>query len=94
LVTLEEKKKSGANMNIDFALDVDKGTTVNVLIGDDVGNIMVKGAEKLRFQMSRQGNIAMNGTYKVDNGTFVSKAILNKTFQIEKEAASDGMEMR
>jgi hypothetical protein len=85
LVTLDEKKKSGANMNIDLALDVDKGTTVNVLIGDDVGNIMVKGAaEKLRFQMNRQGNIAMNGTYKVDNGTFVSKAILNKTFQIEK----------
>ena len=85
LVTLEEKKKTGANMNIDFALDVDKGTTVNVLVGDDVGSIMVKGAaEKLRFQMSRQGNIAMNGTYKVDNGTFISKAILNKTFQIEK----------
>ncbi|MFC5874065.1 Family of unknown function [Chryseobacterium arachidis] len=85
LVTLDEKKKSGANMNIDFALDVDKGTTVNVLIGDDVGSIMVKGAaEKLRFQMSRQGNIAMNGTYRVDNGTFISKAILNKTFQIEK----------
>jgi hypothetical protein len=36
--------------------------------------------------MSRQGNIAMNGTYKVDNGTFVSKAILNKTFQIEKSS--------
>lgn len=85
LVTLDEKKKSGANMNIDFALDVDKGTTVNVLIGDDVGNIMVKGsAEKLHFQMSRQGNIAMNGAYRVDSGTFVSKAILNKTFQIEK----------
>jgi hypothetical protein len=85
LVTLEEKKKSGANMNIDFALDVDKGTTVNVLIGDDIGSIMVKGtAEKLRFQMNRQGNIVMNGTYSVDNGTFISKAILNRTFQIEK----------
>ena len=85
LVTLDDKKKTGANMNIDFALDVDKGTTVNVLIGDDVGNITVKGAaERLHFQMSRQGNIAMNGTYRVDNGTFVSKAILNKTFQIEK----------
>ncbi|GAA5095720.1 hypothetical protein GCM10023210_28820 [Chryseobacterium ginsengisoli] len=88
LVTLEDKKKSGANMNIDFALDVDKGTTVNVLIGDDVGSIMVKGAaEKLRFQMNRQGNIAMNGTYRVDNGTFISKAILNKTFQIEKASS-------
>ncbi|MCS3529880.1 translocation/assembly module TamB [Chryseobacterium sp. JUb7] len=85
LITLEEKKKTGANMNIDFNLDVDKGTTVNVLVGDDVGNITVKGvADDLRFQMSRQGNIAMGGTYKVDNGTFVSKAILNKTFQIEK----------
>ncbi|MEN4760121.1 translocation/assembly module TamB [Chryseobacterium sp. C39-AII1] len=85
LVTLEEKKKTGANMNIDFNLDVDKGTTVNVLIGDDVGNITVKGvADDLRFVMSRQGNIGMGGTYKVDNGTFVSKAILNKTFQIDK----------
>ncbi|KXH79552.1 translocation/assembly module TamB domain-containing protein [Chryseobacterium kwangjuense] len=88
LITLEEKKKTGANMNIDFSLDVDKGTTVNVLVGDDVGNITVKGtADKLRFQMGRQGAIAMNGTYKVDNGTFVSKAILNKTFQIEKNSS-------
>ncbi|MDR2235432.1 MAG: translocation/assembly module TamB [Chryseobacterium sp.] len=88
LITLEEKKKTGANMNIDFSLDVDKGTTVNVLVGDDVGNISVKGtADKLRFQMGRQGNIAMNGTYKVDNGTFVSKAILNKTFQIQKNSS-------
>ncbi|MCT2561223.1 translocation/assembly module TamB domain-containing protein [Chryseobacterium herbae] len=88
LITLEEKKKTGANMNIDFSLDVDKGTTVNVLVGDDVGNITVKGtADRLRFQMGRRGGIAMNGTYKVDNGTFVSKAILNKTFQIEKNSS-------
>ncbi|MDP9960595.1 translocation/assembly module TamB domain-containing protein [Chryseobacterium lathyri] len=88
LITLEEKKKTGANMYIDFSLDVDKGTTVNVLVGDDVGNITVKGtADRLRFQMGRQGGIAMNGTYKVDNGTFVSKAILNKTFQIEKNSS-------
>jgi len=87
-VTLEEKKKSGANMNIDFSLDVDKGTTVNVLVGDDVGNITVKGiADDLRFQMSRQGNIAMNGSYMVDSGTFVSKAILNRTFQIQKNSS-------
>ncbi len=29
----------------------------------------------------------MSGTYKVDNGTFVSKAILNKTFQIERNSS-------
>lgn len=84
-IVLEEKKRSGANMNIDLSLDIDKGTTVNVLVGDDVGNISVKGtANNLKFQMSRQGNIAMNGAYMVDTGTFISKAILNKTFQIEK----------
>jgi len=88
LVTLEDKKRTGANMNIDFNLDVDKGTTVNVLVGDDVGNISVKGmANNLRFQMNRQGNIAMNGTYMVDSGTFVSKAILNRTFQIQKNSS-------
>jgi len=88
LVTLEEKKRTGANMNIDFSLDVDKGTTVNVLVGDDVGNITVKGvADDLRFQMNRKGSIAMNGSYMVDSGTFVSKAILNRTFQIQKNSS-------
>ena len=85
LITLEERKKSGANMNIDFNLDVDKGTTVNVIVGDDVGDISVRGkSDALSFQMSREGNISMNGTYVVDNGTFVSKAVLNRTFQIVK----------
>ena len=84
-VTLEEKEKTGANMNLDFNVTVDKGTTVNVLVGDDIGDITVRGAaDKLRFNMSRTGNISMNGNYVVDNGTFISKAILERTFQIDK----------
>ncbi|KEY19009.1 translocation/assembly module TamB domain-containing protein [Kaistella antarctica] len=85
LVTTEKKKKTSANMNVDFNLQVDKGTTVNVLVGDDIGDITVRGnSERLRFTMSRTGAISMNGNYIVDNGTFVSKAILNRTFQIVK----------
>ncbi|HOB24958.1 MAG TPA: translocation/assembly module TamB, partial [Kaistella sp.] len=85
IITVEDKKKSSANMNIDFTLSVDKGTTVNVLVGDDIGDITVRGnADRLRFVMSRSGAISMNGNYFVDNGTFVSKAILNRTFQITK----------
>lgn len=85
VIVAEEKKKSGANMLIDFNLVVDKGTTVNVLVGDDVGDISVRGdANPLKFRMERNGNIAINGTYNVDNGTFVSKAILSRTFQIAK----------
>ena len=85
LIVTEEKKRSGANMNIDFTLDVDRGTTVNVLVGDDVGDISVRGtADKLRFRMFRNGSIAMNGNYFVDSGTYVSKAILERTFQIAR----------
>ncbi|WP_027377648.1 translocation/assembly module TamB domain-containing protein [Kaistella palustris] len=85
MISVEEKKKSSANINVDFTLSVDKGTTVNVLVGDDIGDISVRGnAEKLRFRMTRAGAVAMNGDYFVDNGTFVSKAILNRTFQISK----------
>lgn len=85
VISLEEKKRSGANMNLDFNLALDKGTTINVLVGDGIGDISVRGnAENLSFRMSRQGAISMNGTYLVDNGTFVSKAILNRTFQIVK----------
>ena len=85
VVSVEEKKRSSANINVDFTLSVDKGTTVNVLVGDDIGDISVRGnAEKLRFRMSRTGAVSMNGDYFVDTGTFVSKAILNRTFQISK----------
>lgn len=87
MVVTEKKKKSGANMNVDFTVAVDRGTNVNVLVGDDVGDISVRGtSDALRFQMTRTGNISMNGSYIVDNGTFVSKAILERTFQIEKNS--------
>ena len=85
--SVEKKKKSGANMLMDFDISVDKGTLVNVLVGDDVGSIAVKGdADHLKFRMERSGNISMNGTYTVDNGTFVSKAILDRTFLIAKNS--------
>ncbi len=84
-VTVEKPVKSGANMNVDFNLAVDRGTTVNVLVGDDIGDISVRGnSERLRFVLARNGSISMNGNYFVDSGTFVSKAILNRTFQIAK----------
>lgn len=84
-IVLEERKKRGANMNVDFTVSVDKGTLVNVLVGDDVGDISVRGESKeLRFQMARTGNISLNGDYFVDSGTFVSKAVLERTFQIAK----------
>lgn len=86
-ISVEKKKKSGANMLMDFDITVDNGTLVNVLVGDDVGNIAVKGqARHLKFKMERSGNITMNGTYTVDNGTFVSRAILDRTFQIAKNS--------
>ena len=86
-ISVEKKKRSGANMLMDFDISVDKGTLVNVLVGDEVGSIAVKGeADHLKFRMERSGNISMNGTYTVDNGTFVSKAILDRTFQIAKNS--------
>lgn len=85
VITTEDKRRSSANMTVDFTLSVDRGTTVNVMVGDDIGDITVRGdSEKLRFRMARTGAIAMNGDYFVDSGTFVSKAILNRTFQITK----------
>ncbi len=88
-ISAEERKKSTANMNIDFTAFVDKTTNVSVLVGDEIGDISVRGNTDetgLRFRMSRQGNILMNGSYIVDNGTYISKAILNRTFQIAKSS--------
>jgi len=84
-IVLEEKKPRGTNMSLDFNIAVDKGTTVNVDLPEDVGNISVRGsANPLRFRMFPNGAISMNGTYLVESGTFVSQAILERTFQIVK----------
>ena len=85
VISVAKQEEKGANLAINFNLAVDKGTTINVLVGDDIGDISVRGnSPSLDFRMDRKGNIGMNGTYFVENGTFVSKAILNRTFQIEK----------
>jgi len=54
-------------------------------MGGDLANISVRGtSERLRFKMSNTGKIEMLGNYVVDNGTFLSKAVLERTFQISK----------
>lgn len=79
------EQKASANMRVNFNVFVDEGTSVNVLVGDDIGNISVRGkAERLNFQMQRNGGISMDGGFTVGHGTFTSKAVLNKTFQIVK----------
>ena len=57
-IELAKKKKTGANMNIDFTVSADKGTLVNVLVGGSMGDISVRGdAKAIRFKMNRSGNI-------------------------------------
>lgn len=84
VISIGDNKKKSLNININLDFSVDKGSTVNVLVGDQVGDISVRGtSEKMLFKMSRAG-MELNGTYIVDNGTYVSKAILEKTFEIER----------
>lgn len=87
-IVLEDRKKKGANMDLNFNLAVDRGTTVNVMLPEDVGSISVRGnANPLRFRMFRNGNLTMSGNYMVDSGTFISQAILERTFQIARNSS-------
>jgi hypothetical protein len=43
-------------------------------------------SERLKFAM-KNGKISLDGTYSISSGTYVSKAILEKTFQIEKTSS-------
>ena len=88
VVTVEENAKKGVNLDINLLLSVSKGSTVNVLVGDDVGDISVRGSsEKLKFRMSPNGKINLFGTYLVDNGTYEQKLFLKKEFHIDKNSS-------
>lgn len=85
VISVDTKKKRGVNMQINLDVSIDRGSTVNVLVGDQVGDISVRGyANNLIFKMDRTGFMQLNGNYYVDSGTYVSKAILEKVFTIEK----------
>ena len=84
VVSIDQGTKKGVNMDIALLLSVDKGSEVNVLVGDEVGDISVRGnSEKLRFAM-KNNQIILDGTYTVDNGKYQQKLFLNKQFFIEK----------
>lgn len=84
VVSIDEGTKKPLNMDIGLLISVDKGSEVNVLVGDEVGDISVRGnSDRLKFAM-KNGRISLDGSYAINNGTYVSKAILEKTFQIEK----------
>lgn len=84
---IANRKKAGVNMHIDLGLKVDDGTQVEVLIGDEVGNISVRGeSEYLRFQMGPNGRMQLNGRYEVSSGTFVSRTLREIVFNISPES--------
>ena len=81
-------------MDINLLLNVDKGSTVSVLVGDDIGDIVVRGdSDKLKFVMKPNGRISLDGTYSVENGTYISKAILEKPSKLINLVAFLGMEI-
>ena len=84
-VVVAEKKRTGLAMDIKLDITADKTSTVNVLVGDEVGDISVQGNTKnMRFRMDKTGNMRMSGSYSVESGTYISKAILEKKFDIKK----------
>lgn len=84
-IALAEKQKNGVALNVDLDITADKNSTVNFLVGDEIGDISVRGnTENMRFTLDKTGNIKLFGGYSVESGTYVSKAILEKIFQIKK----------
>jgi len=84
-ISLEQNITKGANMNIGLILDIDRSSSVKILLGDNIGNINIRGsADNLMFSMNRSGAMYMNGVYSIESGTYISKVILERIFQIQK----------
>lgn len=83
-IKVDDTRKAAMNIEVNLDLDVDKGSVVNVLVGDEIGDITARGfAKGLKFSMNK-GIMSMEGAFTVDSGSYVSKAILEKIFHISK----------
>src|SRR5690606_30672181 len=74
-------------MNIDLDITAFPTTTVN-LIFDPVSGDMVTAngfTENLQFNLSRTGNMTMNGVYTLDTGIYKLRqvSLLNRDFEIQ-----------
>lgn len=84
-IEVAERVRTGLALDVNLDVTMDKSSTVNVLVGDQIGDISVRGeTQNMKFNLDKTGRISMYGGYFVDSGTYVSKAILEKNFQIQK----------
>lgn len=82
----EELEVSGFSINLD--LNVDEGTTVNLVIDEQNSDqIIAQGnAQDFKIQMNKAGNLNIEGEYTLTSGIYNYKEalIIDKDFEIEK----------
>ncbi|WP_182043629.1 translocation/assembly module TamB domain-containing protein [Moheibacter lacus] len=82
-----EEETGPKGMNIDLEITAYPSTTVN-LIFDPISGDMVTAngsTDKLKFNMNRNGNMTIDGTYMLESGEYKLRqvALLNRDFNIQ-----------
>ena len=87
LIEPDEENQRVSGFTMDVILDVDEGTTVNlVLDAQSNDQIIARGnAEDFRIAMNKAGNLSINGEYEISEGIYNYREalVIDKDFELE-----------
>lgn len=87
LVEDEENETEISGFSIDLALNVDEGTTVNLVLDEQNDDkILAQGnAQDFKIEMNKAGNLNIEGEYNITSGIYNYKEalVIDKDFEIE-----------
>lgn len=83
----EDDDGTPKGMNIDLAIKANPNATVNLIIDPSTNDkVIARGStERLLFNLSRSGNMSLNGTYTLESGEYQFRQVplVNRDFSIK-----------
>ncbi|MDD5696347.1 MAG: translocation/assembly module TamB domain-containing protein, partial [Bacteroidales bacterium] len=86
LVTpLEIHHKPKSKLDLNMEIQVTDEASIQIFLPSQMGNIKVNGEGLMRFNMPPSGEMGLNGTYIIEDGTFyfTLRNLISRTFHIQ-----------
>ncbi|TDM00068.1 MAG: hypothetical protein C4K58_02145 [Flavobacteriaceae bacterium] len=85
---LAQKPDELKGVELDFDLDLDTHTPVNLIFDPTSGDAIkaLGKADHLKFRLNRAGDISLNGRYEIKDGEYQFRRVISKDFKLKNNS--------